>query len=181
MYYVLGKEREGGKKNGNYHVYEITMERKRAAEAVKALMEVDQSSEIDGGKNSNMAYKVIETDGDEFFFEDFKTFELYEKIKNLNDKGELCKDCVINFNDKKEDTNKSDIIDAVDNIGSVICDIKRINGILFFLTTDFLEFDLERKGARYIAQRAKEFLEMISDTLQNASDTLSETCQLIDK
>ena len=178
MYYVLGKKREDGKKNSAYHVYEITMEGKRASEAVKSLMEFDQSTEIDGGKPSNMAYKVIETDGQEFFFEDFQTYDVFEKFKAAKEKGELRDGCVIDFHEK---TDKSDIIDAVDNIGSVICDIKRINGILFFLTTDFFEFDLERKGARYLASRAKEFLEMISDTLQNASDTLGETCQLIDK
>ena len=180
MYYVLGTEREAGEKNGIYHVYDITMERNIAAECVAALMEFDKIT-APAGKPSNMAYKVIETDGDEFFFDDFKTYDIYEKLKNLKENGELSKSCVINFNDKKEDTDKSDIIDAVDNIGSVICDIKRINGILFFLTTDFFEFDLERKGARYLASRAKEFLEMISDTLQNASDTLCETCKLIDK
>lgn len=177
MYYVLGKEREGGKKNGNYHVYEITMERKRAAEAVESLMEFDKST-APVGKPSNMAYKVIETDGKEFFKECFESFDVFEKFKAAKKKGELREGCAIDFHEKTE---KGDIIDAVDNIGSVICDIKRINGILFFLTTDFFEFDLERKGARYIAQRAKEFLEMISDTLQNASDTLVETCQIIDK
>ena len=177
MYYVLGKEREGGKKNGKYHVYEITMERKRAAEAVESLMEFDKST-APARKPSSMVYKVIETDGKEFFKDWFTTFDVFENFKAEKEKGELRDGCVIDFNEK---TNKSEIIDAVDNIGSVICDIKRINGILFFLTTDFFEFDLERKGARYLASRAKEFLEMISDTLQNASDTLCETCQLIDK
>ena len=42
MYYVLGKERKEGKKNGAYHVYEITMERKREADAVESLMEFDK-------------------------------------------------------------------------------------------------------------------------------------------
>ena len=177
MYYVLGKEREGGKKNGEYHVYEITMERKRAAEAVESLMEFDKST-APAGKPSNMAYKVIETDGKEFFEECFESFDVFEKFKAAEENGELRDGCIIDLHEK---TDKSDIIDAVDNIGSVICDIKRINGILFFLTTDFFEFDLELKGARYIASRAKEFLEMISDTLQNASDTLAEACQLIDK
>ena len=177
MYYVLGKEREGGKKNGKYHVYEITMERKRAAEAVEALMEFDKST-APARIPSSMVYKVIETDGKEFFEDWFTTFDVFEKFKSEKEKGELRDGCVIDFHEKND---KSDIIDAVDNIGSVICDIKRINGILFFLTTDFFKFDLERKGERYIAQRAKEFLEMISDTLQNASDTLDETCQLIDK
>lgn len=174
MYYVLGKEREGGKKNCEYRVYEITMERKRAAEAVESLMEFDKST-APAGKPSNMAYKVIETDGKEFFEEYFERFDVFEKFKAAKKNGELRDGCIIDFNEK------SDMIDAVDDIGSVICDIKRINGILFFLTTDFFEFDLERKGARYIAQRAKEILEILSDILQNASDTLGETCKLIDK
>lgn len=80
MYYVLGKEREGGKKNGAYHVYEITMERKRAAEAVYSLMDFDRST-APAGKPSNMAYKVIETDGEEFFLEDFQTYDVFEKFK----------------------------------------------------------------------------------------------------
>lgn len=177
MYYVLGKERKEGKKNGEYHVYEITTDNRRAAEAVKSLMEFDKGT-TPAGKPSNIAYKVIETDGKEFFDNWFATFEIFKELKAAKEKGELRYGCVIDFHEK---TDKSDIIDAVDNIGSVICDIKRINGILFFLTTDFFEFDLERKGARYIAQRAKEILEMISDTLQNAMDTLGETCKLIDK
>lgn len=52
MYYVLGKEREGSKKNGEYHVYEITMEKKRAAEAVASLMEFDKRT-APAGKPSN--------------------------------------------------------------------------------------------------------------------------------
>lgn len=80
MYYVLGKEREGGKKNGEYHVYEITMERKRAAEAVESLMEFDKST-APAVKPSNMDYKVIETDGKEFFEDYFKTFDIFEKLK----------------------------------------------------------------------------------------------------
>ena len=96
MYYILGKEREGGKKNVKYHVYEITMDRKRAAEAVKALMEFDKSTSP-AGKPSNMAYKVIETDGQEFFEEYFESFDVFEKF----------------------------------------CEIKRINGILFFSNKTF--------------------------------------------
>lgn len=177
MYYVLGKEREGGKKNCEYHVYEITMKRKRAAEAVESLIEFDKST-APAGKPSIMAYKVIETDGKEFFEESFESFDVFEKFKAAEEKGELREGCIIDFNEK---TDKRDIIDAVYNIGSVSCDIKRINGILFFLTTDLFEFDLERKGANYIASRAKEIIEMISSMLQNASDTLDKTCKLIDK
>ena len=177
MYYVLGTERKAGKKNCEYHVYEITMERKRAAECIAALMDFDNGT-TPAGEPSKMAYKVIETDGKEFFDNWFATFDIFKDLKAAKEKGELREGCVIDFHEKND---KSDIIDAVDNIGSVICDIKRINGILFFLTTDFFEFDLERKGARYIASRAKEFLEMISDTLQNESDTLCESCKLIDK
>lgn len=80
MYYVLGKERKGGKKNGEYHVYEITMERKRASEFVKYLMKFDKST-APAGKPSNIVYKVIETDGKEFFKEYFENFDVFEKLK----------------------------------------------------------------------------------------------------
>lgn len=177
MYYVLGKERQAGEKNGSYHVYDITMEQKTSAKTVSALMDFDKGT-TPAGEPSKMAYKVIETDGKEFFDNWFATFDIFKDLKAAKEKGELRDGCAIDFHEKND---KSDIIDAVDNIRSVIRDTERINGILSFLTTDFFEFDLERKGARYIAQHAKEFLEMISDTLQNASDTLCEACKLIDK
>lgn len=82
MYYVLGTERKAGKKNGNYHIYEITMERKRASEAVESLMEFDKST-APAGKPSNMDYKVIETDGKEFFEEYFESFDIFEKLKDI--------------------------------------------------------------------------------------------------
>ena len=166
MYYVLGKEMEGGKKNGAYHVYEITMERKRAAEAVESLMEFDKST-APARKPSSMIYKVIETDGKEFFKDWFTTFDVFEKFKAEKEKGELRDGCVIDFNEKND---KSDIIDAVDNISKVSCLLEMISGILFLLKEDFNK------------ERKKEFFEMLdSNIISAAQKLLTETVQLIDK